>query len=185
MEDSEIVELYWQRSDTAIRETSRKYGGYCQRIAYNISRSREDAEECVNDTWLRAWNAMPTERPAILSAFLGCITRSLALDQWRAKHRKKRGGGELPLALDELDHCIPAPGSPQQRLEQKELEAAIARFVSALPETEKQVFVARYWAFVPVAEIAKKLSCSPGKIKSMLFRLRKRLKEHLQEVELW
>ena len=91
MEDGAIVELYWQRSEEAIPETERKYGAYCQRIAYHVCGDHEDAEECVNDTWLRAWNRMPSERPGLLSAFLGAITRNLALDRWRARHSLKRG----------------------------------------------------------------------------------------------
>ena len=99
MEDREIVDLYWAREEQALEETQSKYGAYCWRIAHNILRSREDSEECVNDTWLRAWNAMPPQRPAILSSFLGCITRNLSLDRYKAGRTGKRGGGQLPLAL--------------------------------------------------------------------------------------
>ena len=103
MQDEQIVELYWQRSDQAISETNQKYGRYCHAIAYNICGLTEDAEECVNDTWLRAWNLMPDQRPRLLSAFLGCITRNFAIDRVKAKNRIKRGGGEAALALDELE----------------------------------------------------------------------------------
>ena len=99
MEDSAIVDLYWQRSDRAIAETEQKYGAYCHRIAYNICQCEEDAEECVNDTYLRAWNSMPDQRPRMLRSFLGTITRNLALDRCRSASRKKRGGGEVELAL--------------------------------------------------------------------------------------
>ena len=185
MEDGAIVELYWQRSEEAIPESERKYGAYCQRIAYNICADLEDAEECVNDTWFRAWNRMPSERPRLLSAFLGAITRHLALDRWRAKHSLKRGGGELPLALDELSECLQGSADPERAVEARELEQAIDRFVNALSETEQLMFLSRYWFLAPVAEIAQKAGCSQSKVKTTLFRLRKKLQTMLQEEGLW
>ena len=181
MEDREIVDLYWQRSDLAISETENKYGRYCRTIAYNICGDESDAEECVSDTWFRAWNRMPTERPAVLSAFLGCITRSIAINKIRAKHRIKRGGGQAPLALDELAECVPGGTNPEQELEARDLEAAIGRFVAGLSGTDKQAFVLRYWYLAPVAAIAQRLGCREAKIKSSLFRSRKKLKAYLQE----
>ena len=181
MEDAAIVDLYWQRSDQAIPETERKYGRYCHRVAYNVCADYEDAEECVNDTWLRAWNRMPTERPSLLSVFLGTITRNLALDRWRAKHSQKRGGGEIPLALDELRDCVPGPSDPEREMEVRELEAAIDRFVNALPETDQVIFLSRYWFLASVAEIARKSGCTQSKVKTTLFRLRKKLCIYLQE----
>ena len=181
MEDKDIVELYWQRADAAIAESARKYGRYCHRIAYNICGTDEGAEECVSDTWLQAWNRMPDQRPSRLAAFLGCITRNLAINRLRAAQRQKRGGGETALALEELGECLsPAPG-PEQRVEERELEQAVGRFVAALPEAEKRIFVLRYWYLAPVAEIAERLRCSQGKIKSSLFRTRKKLGRYLQE----
>lgn len=184
MEDTNIVDLYWQRSDQAVSETERKYGRYCHRIAYNICASNEDAEECVNDTWLRAWNAMPTQRPATLSGFLGAITRNLALDHYRSKHSRKRGGGEIPLALEELGDCVSSPSDPEQALEARELEQAIGRFVDSLPEPEQLIFLSRYWFLAPVAEIAARLGCTQGKVKTSLFRLRQKLRLYLQEENL-
>ena len=181
MEDEKIVDLYWRRSDLAISETNRKYGRYCQSIAYHICGVDEDAEECVNDTWLRAWNLMPDQRPSALSAFLGRITRNLALDRIKAKNRQKRGGGEALLALDELEECIPGGTDPERALEEKELERAIGRFVSGLPQTEKAIFVLRYWYLAPLGEIAEKLQLNKGKIKSSLFRTRGKLRVYLQE----
>ena len=181
MEDRQIVDLYWQRSDLAISETNQKYGRYCHTIAYNICGTNEDAEECVSDTWFRAWNLMPDRRPTVLSAFLGRITRNFAINLIQAKNRIKRGGGEAVLALDELEECIPGGTNPEQALEEKELARAIGRFVSGLPKTEKKIFVLRYWYLVPVADIAMKLQCSQGKVKSSLFRTRQKLKEALQE----
>ena len=114
MEDAAIVDLYWQRSDKAISETDKKYGRYCHSIAYHICGAAEDAEECVNDTYWRAWNSMPTERPSALGAFLGRITRNLALDRIKARNTFKRGGGQTWLALNELEDCIPGGTSPDQ-----------------------------------------------------------------------
>ena len=181
MEDQKIVDLYWQRSDLAISETNQKYGRYCHSIAYHICGTVEDAEECVNDTWLRAWNLMPDQRPAILSTFLGRITRNFAINLIKSKNRIKRGGGEAVLALDELEECIPGGINPEHVLEEKELEAAIGSFVSELPQTEKTIFVLRYWRVAPIDEIAEKLQFSKGKIKSSLFRTRRKLRDYLQE----
>lgn len=181
MEDSAIVDLYWQRSDRAISETSRKYGRYCHTIAFNICANNEDAEECVNDTWFRAWNLMPDKRPSILSTFLGGITRNFALDLFKVKNRKKRGGGETFLALDELEDCIPADLDLERRYELREFEQAIGAFTSRLSETEKKIFVSRYWHLASVAEISKRLGYSQSKTKSILFRLRGKLRIYLQE----
>ncbi|MCR4963812.1 MAG: sigma-70 family RNA polymerase sigma factor [Firmicutes bacterium] len=181
MEDKQIVDLYWQRSDLAISETNRKYGRYCHTIAYHICGADEDAEECVNDTWLRAWNLMPDQRPTALSAFLGRITRNLAIDRIKAKNRLKRGGGEAVLALDELEACIPGGKNPELALEEKELAATIGRFVSALPQPAKAIFVLRYWYLAPIDTIAERLQFSRGKVKSSLFRTRGKLRDYLQE----
>ena len=181
MEDASIVDLYWQRSDLAISETSQKYGRYCHTIAYNICGTDEDAEECVNDTWFRAWNLMPDQRPSVLSAFLGRITRNIAINLIKAKNRIKRGGGEAVLALDELEECIPGGRNPEQALEEKELEEAIGRFVSELPLSEKKIFILRYWYLVSIPEISKTLGYSQGKVKSSLFRTRRKLRDYLQE----
>ena len=181
MEDRQIVDLYWQRSDLAISETNQKYGRYCHCIAYRICGTDEDAEECVNDTWLRAWNLMPDQRPTGLSVFLGRITRNFAINLIKARNRIKRGGGEAVLALDELEECIPGGAEPEHVLEERELEEAIGSFVSQLPRTEKTIFVLRYWYVTPIEEIAEKLQFSKGKIKSILFRTRKKLRVFLQE----
>ena len=181
MEDKQIVDLYWQRSDLAISETNRKYGRYCHTIAYNICGTNEDAEECVSDTWFRAWNLMPDRRPTILSAFLGRITRNFAINLIQAKNRIKRGGGEAVLALDELEECIPGGTNPEQALEEKELARAIGRFVSGLSKTEKKIFVLRYWYVASMDDIAETLGFSTGKVKTSLFRTRKKLKNYLEE----
>lgn len=181
MEDAAIIDLYWQRSDTAISETDRKYGRLCRSIAYNFVKNHEDAEECVNDTWLRAWNLMPNERPRVLSAFLGAITRNLAISLWRNQTSKKRGGGEMALALEEMQDCIASHVNLERSYESKELEEAIGKFVEGLTVPEQKVFVARYWYLAPVPEIAEKMQFTQAKTKSLLFRLRKKLQIYLQE----
>ena len=179
MDDLQIIELYWQRSERAIAETVSKYGSYCRAIACSILRSREDAEESVNDTWLSAWNAMPPHRPNILSAFLGKITRRLSIDRWRALSAEKRGGGQLPLALAELDECLPAGNDVSAAVEMTELTASIDRFLDALPVTERRVFLCRYWYLHTVPAIASRFGFSESKVKSMLHRTRGRLRVHL------
>lgn len=181
MEDSAIVDLYWQRDNSAISETAKKYGRYCHAIAYNYCANHQDAEECVNDTWFRAWNLMPDKRPVALSAFLGAITRSYAINSYKAKKRKKRGGNEVVLALEELSDCIPADSDPERSYESREFEAAIGRFVENLSEMEQKVFVSRYWYLAPIAEISQRLNFSQSKTKSILFRVRKKLRIYLQE----
>ena len=181
MEDAEIVELYWQRSDHAIAETAQKYGPYCHRITYNICENLQDAEECVNDTWLAAWNAMPDERPTLLGRFLACLARNAAIGRWRERHRLKRGGGETALALDELAECLADGKDLDAELERRELERLIGDFVAGLRETEQTVFTARYFYLTPVAEIARRLGFSESKVKSMLLRLRGRLRQRLEK----
>ena len=140
MEDSRIIELYWERSEQAIAETAAKYGSYCYTIAYNVLHNREDAGECVNDTYLGAWDSMPPQRPSILSAFLGKITRNLALKCWRDAHVQKRGGGQLPVVLEELEECISGRLSVEEQIEAKLLSEWINDFVAQLAEEERQVF---------------------------------------------
>jgi len=181
MEDSVLVELFWQRSERAVEETAQKYGAYCRSVAGRICPDAGDAEECVNDTWLAAWNSMPDKRPKRLGVFLGCLTRHLAIDRLRALHSEKRGGGETALALEELQECIPGGREPERELEAKELGEALSRFVSGLEETERLVFLGRYWNLTPVSEIAARLGYSESKTKSLLHRLRKRLRRALEQ----
>lgn len=181
MEDAKIVELYWQRSDRAISETAGKYGKYCRTIAYNILLNPEDSEECVNDTYMSAWNSMPDKRPEKLSPYLAKITRNHALSRVAERKRQKRGGGELALALDELDGCLASSFDVEKELEGRELTEFINSFLKTLPETERRVFVCRYWFLAPVAEIAEKFHFSQSKTTSMLYRSRKKLLAYLQQ----
>ena len=181
MEDREIVELYWQRSDRAVQESEKKYGPWCRTIAQNIVADLRDAEECVSDTWFAAWNAMPDKQPEKLGGFLGKLTRNFALDRWRADRRQKRGGGEMPLALEELSECVPGGGDVEETVELRELSRTVAAFVRALPESERQIFAARYYALASMEEIAARSGYSQGKVKSMLHRTRLRLRAELEK----
>lgn len=180
MEDSQIIGLYFARSEQAIQETDTKYGGYCYSIAYNILTSREDSEEAVSDTYFSAWNAMPPRRPAVLSAFLGKITRNLSIDRWRKHNAFKRGAGQIEIALEELGDCVSGVESAEDAAIRKEVLASLNRFCAALNETERKVFLCRYWYLDSIEEIAEKSGFSVSKVKSMLFRIRKRLNAQLE-----
>ena len=179
MDDKQIVDLYWQRNETAIDETATKYGSYCHSIAYNILDNDADAEESVNDTYLDAWNSMPPHRPSILSTFLGKITRRISIDRWRRRSTEKRGGGQITVVLDELEECVADEKSVEQEVEANLLADVINAFVKALPETEQRVFLCRYWYMDSVESIAKEFGFSQSKVKSMLYRTREKLRARL------
>ena len=181
MNDTEIVELYWSRKERAVEETAKKYGSYCYAIAYNILSNREDSEESVNDTYIEAWNAMPPHRPLILSSFLGKITRRLAIDKWRSDHAQKRGGGELTDVLDELAECVAYEDSAERHLEKQMLSQAINDFLRTLSETERKIFVCRYFYMESVEAVCKRFGYSVSKVKSTLFRVREKLRIYLQK----
>ena len=178
MEDERIVELYWARSENAISETSAKYGRYCYAVAYHILSSAEDAEESVNDTYLDAWNSMPPHRPEILSTFLGKITRRIAIDRWRGRDAKKRGGGEVVLTLEELEECVSSGHDVEREIEERELIGALNVFIGKISMDERDVFICRYFFLMPVSEICDKFRFSPSKVKSMLSRTRKKLRNY-------
>lgn len=179
MDDKRIVELYFERSENAVAQTAMKYGGYCYSIAYNILYSNEDAEESVNDTYISAWNSIPPNRPTVLSSFLGKLTRRISIDKWRKQSAVKRGGGEMPVVLDELSECIAGGKSVEQELDSQQLSDVINSFVKALPDTEQRVFLCRYWYLDSVEHICKRFEFSESKVKSMLHRTRKKLYETL------
>lgn len=181
MKDTQILDLYWARQEQAIRESERSYGRYCHSIAFRILHDREDSDECVNDTWLRAWNVIPPKRPNRLAIFLGTITRNLALDKWKHKNAVKRGSGEMELALDELVECIPASDSTEEAVETAELERAINRFLGTLPERDCNVFLRRYWYVEEYTDIAERYHMNLNTVKTSLFRTRGRLKAFLEQ----
>lgn len=181
MEDKEIVDLYWARSERAISATADKYGRYCHAIAYRILQSREDSEECVNDTYLNAWGAMPPARPNRLSTFLGKITRNLALNRWESNTAKKRGSGQVALVLDELQECVPAPDCTEEVVDDLALAEAFNRFLVSLSTESRKIFMRRYWYMSSVKEIAADYAISQSKVKMSLLRSRKALKRFLEK----
>lgn len=181
MEDSRIVELYWQRSEDAIAETAAKYGNYLHSISYNILSNSQDAEECVNDTYTDAWNAIPPHYPSVLSTFLGKLIRRRSIDMWRKRSAEKRGGSETALALDELEDCVSGSGSVEEQSERRELTEKINEFLCELPAAERRVFLCRYWYLDSVPSIAKQFGFTESKVTSMLHRTRSKLRAQLEK----
>ncbi len=181
MEETEILDLYFARSEQAITETDRKYGNYCRQVAYRILYSHPDSEECVNDAYLKTWNVIPPRRPSPLKVFLGKITRNLALDRWDWNHAAKRGGGEMTASLEELRECIPSPRDTEQILENKALVQALNTFLGKLPTESRKVFLRRYWNLSPIKEIAAYYGLSESKVKMLLLRTRQALKTYLEQ----
>lgn len=180
MDDERIVDLYWQRDTAAICVTEEKYGRYCYAIAYRILTQEEDAQESVNDTYLAAWNAMPPHRPSVLSTFLGKITRRISLNRWRDLTADKRGGGQLPLALEELGD-VTSGQDVESAVRQRALARDISQFLRKLPQTERDVFICRYWYLASVRQISQQFAFSESKVKSMLLRTREKLRVRLIE----
>jgi RNA polymerase sigma-70 factor (ECF subfamily) len=180
MEDQQIVDLYFARSESAITETDRKYGRYCHSIAYNILEDHEDAKEIVNDTYLKAWNTIPPNRPDPLKPYVGMISRHLSLDRYEEYHTQKRGG-QVPLVLEELAECIPDNDSREDIGESVALKDALARFIRSLPDKTQMIFLRRYWYASSVTEIAKEYGMRENSVNVLLHRTRKKLKDHLQK----
>lgn len=180
MEDSRIIELFWHRDEAAITETNEKYGKFCHSIAYNILSVHEDAEECVNDTWHKTWEAIPPERPNAFRAWLGRIVRNLSLDRWRKNRAKKRYDG-MDVLLSELDDCIPSKVSVECQVEDKELPIIIDKWLDTLSKQERILFVRRYWNGDAVKELAFEIGVTPNKMAKNLYNLRLSLKSMLEK----
>lgn len=181
MGDQQIVDLYWARAENAISETAHKYGRYCHYIAYNILHNDEDSEECVNDTYLKAWNVIPPQRPNKLSTFLGKITRNFALDRYKYNSREKRGGGQMPLVIDELAECVSTTDTANHIIDDMVLVDCFNRFLATLPAETRKIFMRRYWYFSSIKEIANDFSISESNVKMTLFRVRNKLKQLLEK----
>lgn len=179
MEDGKIMELFYRRDDAAITETDIKYGRSCRATAQNILSNPEDAEECVNDTYLAAWNSIPPEYPVYYCAWLISVVRRISLSRLRAKYADRRGGGEYALCYEELSECISSGADPQGRAEAKELAAAINRSLAGLSRADRCIFVSRYWLMEPIADIASAMDCSVSRVKSSLYRSRQKLRKQL------
>ena len=180
MDDLEIIGLYWARDQLAITESEKKYGGLCGGIAMNILRSREDAEECVNDTWGRAWDSIPPRRPDSLAAYLGRIVRNLSLNRWRKNNAARRGGGTMELLLSELGECLPGPGEGVLCGEER-LSGIIAAWLEGLAPGDRTLFLRRYWYGDPLGFLARARGPTENHLAVRLHRLRKRLREHLEQ----
>ena len=181
MEDSQIIDLYYARNEEAIPATDRKYGPYCRTIARNVLSRWEDTEECVNDTWLTAWNRMPPDLPQCLRAFLGRITRNLAISRFRANRAQKRGSG-MEVLLSELEDCIPASQTVELEIEEKELTEHIDRWLRSLDREDRILFVRRYWNGDSVQDLARELGIRPNAMTKRLLRLREGLRQHLEKM---
>lgn len=177
--DSRIIELYFERAELAIAKTDEKYGKYCHTIAYNVLFSHEDAEECVNDMYIRVWNIVPPQRPSNLKAFLAKITRNLALDRYWTKNAQKRSCG-IDIALDELSECLSDRGEGSVS-DEIALKDAVNSFLAGLNRSVRIIFVQRYWYFCSIKEISANLGVSEGAVKTTLSRTRVKFKEHLRK----
>lgn len=181
LEDEKIIDLYFSRDEAAVTATQRKYGRYLHTISWNVLRSEEDAEECVNDTYMRAWNAIPPTHPDNLKAFLAKIVRNLSLNRLESENAKKRGGSETDAALEELEECIADRRNVESEVDGKLLAESINAFLGTLPEKYRVVFMQRYFYLYPVNVIAEKNGYTVSNVKSLLFRARNRLKDYLKE----
>ena len=185
MEDEKIIDLLWQRSESAIERIDQKYGRFCFSISNRILNNPQDAEECVSDTYLATWNQVPPKRPARLSVFLGRITRNLSISRWRKRTAQMRGGGELEIALEELEECIKSPWNMEREVERRELEAAIQAFCGKLSKQDRIIFLKRYYFLSDIREIAKEMGFSQAKVKSSLHRSREKLRKQLEKEALY
>ena len=181
MDDSKIVQLYWDRNEQALTATSDKYGNYCITIAKNILGNKEDAEECGNDTYMRAWNSLPPHRPNILSTYLGKITRNLSFNLYKRNTADKRGGGEVPVVLDEIVDLVSDTDDVEKEIDRRELVKAIDDFLGKLPADKRSIFICRYWYFDSISNIASRFGMTNNYVSVLLNRLRLKLHNYLLE----
>ena len=179
MEDKEIIKLYLDRNEKAIAATSEKHGSYCKTISVNILKNDEDAEECVNDTYMKTWNAIPPQIPVIFSAFLGKIVRNISFNKYRHNNSQKRGGSEMPLILDELGEIVSGKESVEDEIDKKELLRDINGFLNSISEYKRGIFIRRYWYSDKVSDIAQRYGRSENSVSVELNRIRKKLSDHL------
>lgn len=180
MDDAQLIELFWTRDESAIQATAAKYGSLCFRIARNILKSREDCEECVNDTYLGVWNAIPDQRPRRFSAFIGRITRNLALKRYEYNTAEKRHPAAAT-PFEELAECVSGRADVEDEAENRRIEAAINAFLGGLDKDKRDVFLCRYWFFEPIDSICTRTGFRESKVKSMLFHTRKKLRAYLEK----
>lgn len=181
MTDNKIIQLFFQRKEVAIEETHKKYGSYCFKIANNILNNREDSEECLNDTWLKAWDSIPPTRPIYFNLFLGKIVRNCAINKYRQKYAHKRGKGEILLVLDELEECITKPSDVETLYIAEELQNTINKFVRELSERDGNIFIRRYFYADSIKDISNRYHISENNVRVMLSRTRNKLKIRLEK----
>lgn len=181
MEDKEIVRLFWNREEQAISVTAEKYGAYCKVIAINILGNREDAGECVNDTFLNAWNSIPPARPENLATYLGKLTRNLALNQYYKNRAQKRGAGQFAVVLEELEEVVSHKENPETAFEEQELRSAINAFLAMLPMEKRNLFLCRYYYADSITAIAEHFKMTENNVSVSLNRIRKKLHKYLTE----
>lgn len=181
MDDKTLVDLYWERSETAITETANKYGRYCTTISFNILHNKEDAEECVNDTYLKVWGVIPTLRPKRFAAFIGKITRNLSLHKYEYYKAKKRVYNETTITIEELQDCIPSSDNVEGIIDDIALTDVMNRFLSGLSVQKRRIFMRRYWYLSSIKEIALDYQMTESKVKMILLRIRKELQKFLEQ----
>lgn len=184
LSDDEIITLFFERNEKALSAVSRKYENYCGTVVRSIIKNPQDAEECLNDTWLKTWESIPPARPKNLGGFLAKIAKNISLNRYEHSRAKKRGGGELPLVLDELSECVADKSDVEKTFEQKVLTDAVNEFLRTLPRDKRDVFVLRYWYCLSVAEIANKTGLSRGSVSVSLTRSRRKLAAYLKKAGL-
>ena len=181
MRDDQIVELYWRRDERAIKETDMKYRSFLLSVAHRIVYDACDSEECLNDTYIGAWNAIPPAKPAMLKAFLATIMRRTAIDCYKARKRGKRAPSELTVSLSELEELMTDGEDTEARIDAKELGRVISDFVRELPERRMYIFMSRYYIVRPIGEIAKLLGCSESTVNKEIAAIKCALKEKLEK----
>ena len=179
MDDQEIIARFFARDEEGLTAARARYEPYCAAVARSLLNDPRDQEECLSDTWLRAWNAIPPQRPRSLGAFLAKITRNLAINRLRDGNAQRRGGGQVPLALEELGECVSLEGSPEGELDRQAAEEALNRFLDGLPPLQREVFLRRYWYLDSIEDIARRAGWSKSRVTTTLHRLRVRLRAHL------
>lgn len=184
LSDNDIISMFCERNETALSAVSLKYGSYCGTVVRNILKDPQDAEECLNDTWLKAWESIPPENPRNLGGFLVKIAKNISLNRYAKSHTQRRGGGELPLVLDELSECVADKNNVEKVYEQKLLTDAVNEFLRTLSPEKRDIFVLRYWYCLPVAEIARKVGSGRSSVSVTLSRTRRSLAAYLTKKEL-
>ena len=179
--DEEIVALYWSRNEEAIRQTADTLGHYCYTVAYNILGNTEDAEECVNDTYLALWNAIPPARPASLKHFVTRILRNLALNRYKEQNRDKRGGGQVPLALEELSEVVSDTEDIPADYARQELLKSISVFLRGCSARDRGIFLDRYVRLESTEDLSARYQIKEAQVLLILSRTRKKLKAHLEK----